>query len=438
MGTTRDQQRVVIIGGGAAGVAAALAAAGAGAQVTMVRLSPGTTALSSGAVDLAADPGEMPGDAWTDRASVAEHLREMLRQEPGHPLAIAGVDASLAGRVLEKLCEALDLLVFRPLEEPALVLPTDMGTFKSTTLCQAPSAGGHLPDLAGARLGVVGFEDHPLVDPGALAAGYVHAAASGGVQFDAVPVRVRALRLRGEQHMPPPALARHLDDPRALKRLVDALRAAVSRHDLTHLALPPVMGLERWRQTMDAVRDVAPAFEVLASNPPTVPGLRLQAAMNNALAGRDVKVTRASASGFHAKDGRVTAVDLEGEAVDADAFVLATGKFASGGLVHHRELMEALFRLPVWIGGRVAAASPRPGKYLAREVAGPHPLMRAGVQVDAQLRPLTDHQTPAWSNLHAAGSVVGGYDYITGRCGLGTAFITGHLAGAAAAGEGAA
>ena len=238
----------------------------------------------------------------------------------------------------------------------------------------------------------------------------------------------------GEQHMQPPALARHLDDPRALGRVVEALRGAVARQRLSHLALPPVMGLERWRQAADALNAVAPAFELLASAPPVVPGLRLQAAMDRALADRGVGLARARALAGTAKGGRV-AVELEAKpAVDADALVLATGKFASGGLVHHRELMEPLLKLPVWIDGRLADASPRPGRYLAREVGGPHALMRAGLRVDARLRPLAADGSPAMANLYAAGSVLGGYDYVTGRCGLGTALITGHLAGAAAAG----
>jgi glycerol-3-phosphate dehydrogenase subunit B len=66
---------------------------------------------------------------------------------------------------------------------------------------------------------------------------------------------------------------------------------------------------------------------------------------------------------------------------------------------------------------------------MARSVAGPHPLMAAGLRVDASLRPLDSSGHPAWRNLCAAGSVLGGYDYITGRSGLGTALITGWLAG---------
>ena len=54
------KRRVVVIGAGAAGAAAALAAAGAGSQVTLLRPSPGASALSSGALDIAGSRWETP------------------------------------------------------------------------------------------------------------------------------------------------------------------------------------------------------------------------------------------------------------------------------------------------------------------------------------------------------------------------------------------
>lgn len=426
---------VVVIGGGAAGAAAALTAAELGREVIMVRRAPGTTALSSGALDLAADPNEMPGDPWQDRAPISELLKTLRRLEPRHPLAISAVDATLAEQILRKLCREIEVLAHRPLDSPPLVLPTDLGTFKSTSLCHCSAMGGHLPDLSGARLGVVGFQDHCLVDPHSLARGYAHAAAQGGVHLEAVPVKVRVLRRRGEQHLAPPALAALMDQPLTLRRLSESLASEVESRELTHLALPPVMGLTRSAAVMEALNRLRPAFEMLSSTPPSVPGLRLQGAMDLALERRRVKLVRARARAVTLAETRVTSLILEGHPpLEGDVFVLATGKFASGGLVHRRALEEPLFQLPVWVGSSLASGSPRLGKHLARDVAGPHPLMTAGVQVDRDLRPQNHDGRPARENLFAAGSVVGGYDYITGRCGLGTALITGHLAGRNAAG----
>ena len=427
--------QIVVIGGGAAGVAAALAAAAQGRKVCMVRQAPGTTALSSGALDLAADPAEMPGDPWSGRAPAAQLFQALLRREPQHPLAVSAMDGKRAEQILQGLCRDLELFAFRPLEKPALVLPTDLGTFKSTTMCQSSARGGHLPGLADARLGVVELKDHPLINAHALARSYTQLAARGGVRLEAVPVAATVLRRRGEQHLAPPALATLVDEPKTLRRLVESLERAVKNHQLTHLLLPPVMGLTRTPEVMEALCRLRPAFEMLASAPPAVPGLRLQGAMDRALRRHQVKLVRARAQGFTTAGGRVAALTLEDQPpLEGDAFVLTTGKFASGGLVHHHALEEPLFELPVWIGSSLAEGSPRLGKHLAREVAGPHPLMKAGVRVDHRLRPLCRTGKPGWENLFAAGSVVGGYDYITGRGGLGTALITGHLAGGNAAG----
>ena len=434
MARSETEARVVVLGGGAAGVAAALAAAQAGGRVNLVRRAPGATALSSGAVDLAGDALEMPGEPWAGRASTHELLRLQRRTRPDHPLSLAGVDGERAQELLEELCGELELLDHRPLSEPALVLPTDLGTFKSTTLCQRWSAGGDLPALAGARLGVVGFEDYPIYDASLLCESYAHFAARGGIELEARPVLVQGLRLRGDQHLDPAGMAAQLEQPAAIQRLTAELQQRCQRQGLTHLLLPPVMGLERWPRLYEALNRRQPAFEMLSS-PPSVPGLRLQRAMDLALQRRGVQLLNHRATGFTQARQRVLELQLEGRpALSAAAFVLASGKFAGGGLVHDSEgLREPLFDLPVLVDGADPGDSPWPGRHLAREVSGPHPLMKAGIQVDAELRPLSAAGTPALENLFAAGSVVGGYDYITDRCGLGTALICGYLAGRNAA-----
>jgi glycerol-3-phosphate dehydrogenase subunit B len=51
---------------------------------------------------------------------------------------------------------------------------------------------------------------------------------------------------------------------------------------------------------------------------------------------------------------------------------------------------------------------------------------------DNRLRPLDEDGRVQYSNLFAAGAVLGGYDY-AGSCGFGVPMLTGWLAGAYAA-----
>jgi anaerobic glycerol-3-phosphate dehydrogenase len=54
--------------------------------------------------------------------------------------------------------------------------------------------------------------------------------------------------------------------------------------------------------------------------------------------------------------------------------------------------------------------------------------LRSGLATDKRLHPLDENGDPPYSNLYAAGAVLGGYDY-GGPCGFGVPILTGWLAG---------
>jgi glycerol-3-phosphate dehydrogenase subunit B len=416
---------VVVIGGGAAGAAAGLAASWAGARVTVLSRAQGATALSSGALDLAGSGCERPTDPWRGRPATRQLYEELLHGDRRHPLGIAGVDAALAEQILRRL----DIYKIDSLDREPLVLPTDLGTFKSTTACQPGAAAAHLPALAGQRIGVVGITGYPAFDCERLAAGYRHHAARGGVELETVPVRVDLLTRRGDEQMHPGELAAEIERAPTRERLAGALARLAEKHGLTFLLLPPVMGLERSVE----LPDPPPMAEILAG-PPSVPGLRLQRSLDAALEQAGATLLRRGAAGHRTEGRQVRALQLEsGQPLEADVFVLATGKFIGRGLVHDPVLREPLFGLPVWIDDAGPDLTYL-GKHVDRRAGGPHPLLRAGLRVEEELRPLANGGRPARDNLFAAGSVIGGYDYVRDRCGLGTALITGFCAGARAAG----
>ncbi len=434
MTETDSSYQVVILGGGASGCAAALAAAEAGASVCVVRRAMGATALSSGAVDLGADPLEEPGEPWTGRPSL-EALFRLNRRTGEHPLDVAEIGAAEAHAILTSLAGQLSCLEVRPLDRPLLVLPTDLGTFKSTALASPWAAPGNLPELQGAKVGVAGIQGHPGHCPQGLCRSFAALARRGGVELEAIPLELPLLGQPGEELAGPVDLARLVERQEKLDPLLRHMEKSGKELKLKMVLLPAVMGLSHWAASMERIRGVLPAAEILSSSPPSVPGLRLMADLDRALATKGVDLLQGQAVSYKAQGSRLSSVKLaHGRTLKGAAFVLATGKFLGGGISHERgALREPLFDIPVWIGRRGPAPS-YPGGYMSREVAGPHPLMTAGVRVDRSMQPLAAQGEALWQNLHASGSVLGGHDYISGRDGLGTAFVTGHMAGMAAAG----
>ncbi|MBI4832074.1 MAG: anaerobic glycerol-3-phosphate dehydrogenase subunit B, partial [Candidatus Lindowbacteria bacterium] len=59
--------------------------------------------------------------------------------------------------------------------------------------------------------------------------------------------------------------------------------------------------------------------------------------------------------------------------------------------------------------------------------------LSTGIHVDNALRPLDAFGEPAYENLFAAGAIIGEYDYVGEKCGMGVAALTGYLAGERAA-----
>lgn len=394
-------KRVCVIGGGAAGAMAALAAADSGAEVVLFARGYGATALSSGAVDVAGWPGEMPGDRWEERPSCEHNLREMIRRNRLHPLA-AHVDA--VPSALEFFAQHVSCYETRSLAQPDLVLPTDLGTWKSTFLAQRSQAAADVCSLEGKRVAVLGFRGWGLLRASFVAASLEHFARGGGVQVTMVPVEVAAcdddvdLPLRE-----PIELAQRMERDEAL---VERLMAATAGFDVA--LAPAVLGIERV---------VAGSVCELLASDRSVPGLRLQRALGHALVNAGVEV--------HCAAGCV-----EGPTV------LATGRYLGGGIVRERgEFRESVLGLPVTIDG-VDVGRTYLGELAAQRASASQPFLRTGVRVDEQLRPLGRDGAVFRKDLFAAGSVIGGFDVVQERCGLGTALVTGYVAGRAAAATG--
>lgn len=374
---------MLVIGGGIAGGMAALSAVNAGARVTLVSRAPGATALYAGGMEIAADLREM---------------RPLAAAQPHHPFVRLGLNDFEVVTVLDEVCYRVQGTLARGgLKLTGSWRTTGWyadvhGGVRPAHLVPESVRAGELGDLQGQRVAVVGISSIGDYDAVATAA----ALAEAGVRARPVTVAME-------------------------------LPTGASLTDLFGRPAPPV------RDIVDAIA-YPPGFvqlpekgyELLATVP-SPHGWRLQRALDSALVDHGVEVAQGHVTSVRAAGGRIDAALTASSELPADQFVLATGRFIGGGLVKERVVREPVCDLGVFHeGSRVDREWPARLRHL--EALSPHPAFRTGLLTDDRLRPLDWDGMVAYENLRAAGSVLGGYDYIRGY-GFGVPIVTGWLSG---------
>jgi glycerol-3-phosphate dehydrogenase subunit B len=367
--------RVVVIGGGIAGFCAALAARRAGAEVTVLARAPGATALYAGAME------------------VVDDLESILKNEPHHPFSLLGMDSVRLATELDTAVQSLHLA----LEKGGLKfeggwrtrgLYADIhGLARPANLVPATVAGGELRALAGRRVAVIGV---PQVG-----------------DYDAAATAQALKELHGIEAFAEDVSIADLPASASLTDLYGRRAPAVPRSRVASLAYPPgFTGLPD------------DSFELLAA-PPSPHGWRLQQTIG-------LGAVRAEVGAFDSATGRITAARSADRAFHADAFVLATGHHIGGGIRGGRRAVEPLLGLGVFQDGLPASSGGVRMRHIEYLEAAAE--LRSGLRTDNRLRPLDEEGKPPYSNLYAAGAVLGGYDY-AGACGFGVPILTGWLAG---------
>jgi glycerol-3-phosphate dehydrogenase subunit B len=293
-------------------------------------------------------------------------------------------------------------------------------------MAQSSHLGGDLVSLP-ESVGVVQLSINPAYDARMIASGLEAAAALLGRRLTAQVVESRYFREVEDALRGPYELADRLDRPGAVEELASDLKRRLT-DSVGALLFPPILG---HRGTSLATRLSGllgrPCAEILSS-PPSVPGLRLQEALDAALIRAGVPIVESEVA-LLAPDSRSFAI--QGGSIEATAVVLATGKFIGGGVVRHERFKEPIFDLPLFAGG-TRAEDQYIGDLLADTFQGEHQVFRVGVRIDSSLHPLDLRGQPMDPQLFAAGSVISGYDPAADKTGLGVAIFTGYLAGEAA------
>jgi len=431
-GAARIDCGVLVVGGGMAGAVAALAARESGERVVLARRAPGATGLSGGAISVAHDPAAIATTPWAARAGVVESARRIAATVPGHPYDVLRDRLDRLWNAVEFATGQLSGLLAPPTGRNRWLL-TPFGRAHPVATCQESMVAGDLAEVRGV-LAVVAPRGHLWWDAGLVASGAVRARPLGAPEVRVVPLDL--FMWEDAALARPFDLARMLEAPGAAEQVGAMLRERLPRFAAAAL-FPPVLGLDPAARVAERVSAAAgvPVAEFL-SDLPSVPGLRLQRALEARLAEAGVDVL---VGDVHDATGPGAPARVGGREVAAASWVLASGRYVGGGIARRGALLEPVLGLPVLASeGAFAEADARlaaraPGALTVRDSRAAQPLLAAGLKVDPELHPLDAEGRVIHDRLFAAGAVVGGHDQASDGTGMGVAIFTGWLAGRAAA-----
>lgn len=408
------QVELLVIGSGLAGMAASLFALERGIRVAQVGNS-GVIAFTTGYLDLLGHDGRgFVDDPW--------HALARLREdEPRHPLAnIDAEDIRAAFTHFTRTLGEMGLGYTAPGEHNVFAL-TPAGTLKPTLslpLTMQPALAAlarGLDTLVLDFVGLNGFSAREMVANLAPRWPGLRAQRIGFPDMDS------GAEVYAE------VLARALEVPATRKQLAERIAPLIGNAQA--LGLPAILGVHRPDDVHRELQSLLgiPVFEI-PTMPPAVPGVRLRELFETALPQRGVALEPQHRVRHLALLPRGIGAKLEdayGEVtIEADAAVLATGRFTSGGLrADPKTIRETLANLPVTQPeGRAAWYR---ADYFDRRG---HAIHRAGISVDREWRPLDSAGKPAHPRLFAAGSLLAHQDWIRQRCGAGVAIATAYQA----------
>ena len=408
----------VVVGAGLAGLTAALRLTEHGQRVLVVARGVGATHLAPATVDVL---GYL-GDARVENP--ASSVATLVASSRDHPYGHISADQLAAA--LDWFTTRAGALGYAGGLEENLLLPTALGVPKPSALAPRTMSGGDL--RAGGRFVFVGFKGFKDFHPTLIADNLARARLPA-------PVAARALELElpaGRRvDMSGRVIAGQFDTENLSEWLITALQNRVEPDE--RIGVPAVLGLRRADETWQKLetRLGRKVFEV-ATLPPSIPGIRLFDALASALRASGTRIVLGvRAVGARTNGGRIEAVDVANATGTVshrtDAMVLASGGFASGGLEldSFGATRETVFDLPL-IGmpetDRVRFA---PGYFDAQ------PLSAAGVGTDDQFRPVDASGRPVYTNLHAAGAILGGAVPWKEKSGTGISVATGYAAAGA-------
>lgn len=190
------------------------------------------------------------------------------------------------------------------------------------------------------------------------------------------------------------------------------------------IAIPSILGVTKTAKIFTRLeRETGKIFFEIPTLPPSLPGLRLYRNLKNIAEKKGVSFYRAAEIiDFGSRNNKIINLEIHKpgrpDYIEADAFILATGSFVSGGLFSDRnKFIETVFDLPVY--------APESGELFNEEFFKlGHPIEKSGILVNNQFIP----DNSDYVNLFAAGSILAYSETMKFQCGHGMAISTGVAA----------
>ena len=405
---------VAVVGTGMAGMAAAIFSAGQGLSTVCVG-KPSEMSFASGCLDLFARIPATLTQGARGFDNPFEGIENLSRHQPGHPYARLTRDEIASGfEAFTAFMEDAGLPYHcSPGTNQRIITPA--GTLKSTFCVPSTMIAGSRalaekqPVLIVDILGLKGFGARQMAQTLKARHPETHSVTI------AFPGRETAGDLMCER------LAWDLETPDTLNRFINLIRPHVKGY--AAVGLPAILGVYRFQsllKTMEEQLGVG-VFEI-PTLAPSVTGMRTREAFLARSASAGIRhfpvfvkdVTVGEAFGFIVTQG------VETVEVRARHLLLGSGRFLGRGLGKGEDgIQEMLFDIPVvQPENREAWFSPD-----FFDLRG-HALNRAGIETDAQFRPLGHGGQVFHPRLYAAGSILAHQDWKRERSGSGLSIST--------------
>lgn len=408
-----------ILGAGFAGLAAVKLAFQSGGNFILVARDFGATRHFSGAFDLVDPRWNGTTDRQAFETGLIRHVSDFVAAHPGHLYTLSGAAdvAAFAARLLAEMKSFLEFyaIPYRGDGERPVAVFGSSGRIKPAAFAMATQA--LTADELEGPVACVGF---PFVTeyPSAEIASNLGRFFASVVPVDLSdwPVnRISALA----------SLEWRFDRDGTVDEFAAALKGRLG--EARTLFIPPILGRKRHLENHAAFEQSLGVRVVeLLSALPSASGSRFCDAAERALAAKKIEFLRGEVSSPVIENRAVRSVlvsrsghsPMESVRVAAREFVLASGKFIGGGIVHHGHFEEPLFKLPLHADGEPIAETTNVIQMIEANGVAPQPFSSLGLAVDAEGRPSYRGRS-VYANLKACGHVLGGFDFTRERCGFG-------------------
>jgi anaerobic glycerol-3-phosphate dehydrogenase B subunit len=405
---------VLVIGQGAAGLFAGISL-GKDYSVAVVGNNASATSLSTGCISMISQEAESRSGGRIDLESMAHSV---------HPFSDI-IERSAMN--LETLLPEMSQLLFRALADQGLEMSddlfhqhpllTNLGTEYTCSSAPAHTINGQLDKMAGSKLAVLGIVGGLDLDPDLVR-----------LLIDLKRLRLRSTThwattikgLKGRRNCGPNEIAEVFRSEEAIEQLIGTIKEL----DEENVMIPPLFSLSNYASGMTALsrRSGRNVFE--AVTPLSLPGLRLQGAMEKAAQAEGCRMLKGrTAVKLQIEDDVVTGAVLSSRTrrrlYHFNSLIIATGDVIGGGLaIKGREIVDPFDSL------KVATFPPRSKKIAEPGIA--EAVEETGYLVGNDMR-LISKDGRTLRNAFGAGAALAGFSFPTG-VGLGGSLLTAYVA----------